>query len=179
MSNQVIANFSYGMFQLAKESNEVENFKKQIQDLLIVLNENQSWVDLMSSFSIEQHEKRSLIDQAFKANYHPYIINFLKIVVDKKRFYAITTILNDFIKLCNNDAGIVSGVVYSNEFLERDMIIQLEQSFSQKLDKKITLENHIDRTLIAGARVEIDHKVYDNTLKSKLAQLRNEMLSGE
>ena len=49
MSNQVIANFSDGLFQLAKDENNVALFKSQIQELEKILQENYAfWILQMS-----------------------------------------------------------------------------------------------------------------------------------
>ena len=45
-----------------------------------------------------------------------------------------------------------------------------------KTNKKVLLKQAIDPSLIGGIKVEIDHRVYDNSISYKMGLLKQELL---
>jgi len=70
----------------------------------------------------------------------------------------------------------ITGIVYSVNLLEEKLLHELEQVLSERFQTAIILENKIDTSLIQGIKVEIDNFVIDDSIKIKLASLKEELL---
>jgi F0F1-type ATP synthase, delta subunit (mitochondrial oligomycin sensitivity protein) len=70
----------------------------------------------------------------------------------------------------------ITGIVYSVYSLDEKLLQELEQVLSERFQTLVSLENKIDTSLIQGIKVEIDNFVIDDSIKVKLASLKEELL---
>ena len=104
------------------------------------------------------------------------MLNFLKLLVKKRRVRYIRDIVRSFIGLCNKKLGIEEGIVYTAYPLSDAQIKDIAGAVSKKENKSIVLRQIVDQNLIGGIRVQINDRVYDDSIKNKVEKLRNELL---
>jgi len=54
-------------------------------------------------------EKRRVLDNLFRKQLHPITFHFLNLLIDKKRENLLPIIINQFMKLLDEDRGILRG----------------------------------------------------------------------
>lgn len=172
----VSSRYAESLFELAKEEKTIEAYQDDMQKVSAVFQTDSSFVQFFSHVAIDDNVKINLLDQSFKNQISEYVLNFLKLLVMKRRIRYILGICDAFQSLCNDYFGIKVGKVFSPYVLNDDEISKIEKAVSIKENKKVQLRLVIDESLIGGIKVEIDNHVYDNSLSYKLESLKNELL---
>ena len=99
------------------------------------------------------------------------VLNFIKILVDKRRVRYLLDIASEFEKMVLDYKGIVKALAYSSVKLSDEKIKKLEEKLSQQTGKTVEIENRIDESLLGGVMIKFNDVVVDGTLKGKLKSL--------
>ena len=155
----VAVRYAESLFDLAKEMNQVEAYSKDIDLIRTVFESDPSFVPFFSHVLIEDEAKCALLDKSFKGQVNDYVVNFLKLLVRKRRMRYVMEIIEAFKALTNEHFGILEGILYANY----DISVQ-----------EVKVVN--DPSLIGGIKVEINNRVFDGSIKNKVALLKKELL---
>ena len=151
-----------------------ENREKILSDLMTVSDviENSSeFASTMLNPAISLNIKFEIIDEIFKNELSPKILNFIKIIVEKNRFNEFGQIISAYKELldsANNtqNVEIISAIELSDS--QKQNIIE---KLSAKLNKNIKPDWIIDKSIIAGLVIKMDDNVIDSSVKNKLEKL--------
>ena len=104
-------------------------------------------------------------------------MNFLCILVDKRRAASFGRIMKVYKNLIEKEEGVSYGTVYSVVKLSEDRLAQLEEQTSKLLRENVKLENEIDPTLIAGVKILIEGKIIDASFKKRFEEMASQLKS--
>ena len=112
--DSLYSRYANALFSIALEENKVEFYKNEIKMLKQVILQNDEILHLLSSCFIQKEDKEKIIDEVFK-NQDINIINFLKVIVNKKQVEeiekALKVRLNCEVELVNLiDERLLGGV---------------------------------------------------------------------
>ncbi len=161
--------FGQALYELAEESNEVNNYFDLSLAIIDVANQSPEIFSYLSNNSISIEDKYPLINDI--TNGIKFYSNWLFILIESGRGRFIREYINEFIKIYNKKHNIENGYVWTIEPINREVINKFEELISTKLNKKIMLENKINKEIIGGVRLEVGDLVWDNTIKNKLIEL--------
>lgn len=171
----VASRYAESLFDLAKEENAIETYQKDIIKIQNVFNDD-VFVQFFSHVAVQDDDKINILKKSFQDQVSEYVLNFLMLLVKKRRMKYIRQICQHFQSLCNDYFGVKVGKVYSAFELTKEQIHKVEKAMSQKIGKKVQLHVVIDESLIGGIKVDIDNHIYDDSLSYKLESLRKELL---
>lgn len=173
--NSVAARYAEALFELAKEEEKIDLWQQQMDLVQQVVDEHPEIIRILTHSKVEQAEKKSIVEQVF-SSLDRSVFNFLRLLVDKGRMNYLHDIAISFHRMCNDAKGVQEGTVYSAYPLSDEEISMLEAAVSKKLDKKVELKTKLDDRLILGAKIVIDGKVIDGSLKNRVEMLRTSLL---
>ncbi|MBN3534531.1 F0F1 ATP synthase subunit delta [Mycoplasma procyoni] len=180
ISNDNHLNYSRALFDIALEENKLDKYYKQSLEVLDIFKNQQELIDFLRSFSIEQESKEEVITNVFlnELKFEEFLVNFLKLITKKHRILQINEIILDFEKIVLKHKNIAKGVVYSTKKVSKEKMAQIIEFVSKKLNQEVILENIIDQSLIAGIKIVIGDKIFENTIVSQLQQIKEHILKG-
>ena len=126
--------------------------------------ENPDYVRLLTEPSIPKKQRLALLDEAFGSDMQPYLLNFLKILVENGMVRDFGGCCRRYTALYNADRGIAQAEVTSAVPLS-----------GQQLEKKIQLQPKVDPSVLGGLRVSLEGKLLDGTVKGRLDDLRRKV----
>ena len=106
----VAVRYAESLFDLAKEMNQVEAYSKDIDLIRTVFESDPSFVPFFSHVLIEDEAKCALLDKSFKGQVNDYVVNFLKLLVRKRRMRYVMEIIEAFKALTNEHFGIIVSI---------------------------------------------------------------------
>ena len=121
---------------------------------------------------ISHDGKHQVIADAFSSRLGPTSLNFLYLLVRKRRENMIDAAIADFRVLADEHAGRVEATVESALALEDDQLEQLQAALEKRTGKTVFLKSAVDPTMLGGLRVRIGDVVIDAGLRTRLEQLR-------
>jgi len=175
--NNVYFNYAFAFFDLVKDGDlaEYSNVMKKIDGNF---DKNPEFLHLLSSFSIDKVDLHETVEKVYDAYRLPYLLDFLKVLIDRRRISHFKEISRFFLTLANERLGIDEGLIYSPTKLNEIDIARIEDILKTKLEKKVTLRNVVDPSLLGGIKVAIDGKTYDGSIRNRLFELQKLLMSG-
>ncbi len=133
--------------------------------------------EVFNNPAISTDEKKKLIKRIFEGKMNAKLLNFLFLLVDKKRFNLLPEIQNQFVVIVNKLKNIVLAEVSSAVELDTESIQKLKQRLENILTKngKVTIETKLEPALIGGLVVKINDLIYDGSIKGKLEGLKRRL----
>ncbi|ASP27822.1 F0F1 ATP synthase subunit delta [Spiroplasma corruscae] len=171
----IIHNWAIAISNLAIEDKKTDEYIASIKDLITLFEKNWDVKEFFSNNFIEETVKEKVIDVSLKKQINDLLINALKLMVKRKVFDSVCSILKYSLKLLYESKNIENGIVLSSVKISDSMITTIEQKLSTKLNKKVKLENVIDESIIAGILVEVANKSYDFSIKGKIEDIKNDL----
>jgi F-type H+-transporting ATPase subunit delta len=105
------------------------------------------------------------------------ILNFVLLLIDKERIGSLPGILRESVRLANERRKIMELTIYTAFPITQEQIDTICGKFKNMYnaaDVKVTVT--VDSSLIGGVKVVIGDKVYDGSVRKKLAGLRKNMV---
>ncbi len=173
--NEIALRYANGLYSIALDDNKVNVWQDEIKLIQKLLIENREYLDVLSSAFLSLEEKEEMLDKTFK-EFDQNIVNLLKLLVKNHRQRYILDTLSAFNSLANQLRGVKEGLIYSTYRLDDKTLEKIKQKIKEVEKHDIDLINIIDPTLIGGVRVVIDGHIYDGSIKSHLAKLKESLL---
>lgn len=127
-----------------------------------------------SSVSQEQREAKfaPLIEQL-----HPKTQSFVRLLFARRRQEVLRGIGEAFKRRVNDDTGRVEGTVEAARELSSEDIAQLQIAIGARIGKTVELTQRHVPELIGGVRVIVGARLFDSTVKGRLEEMREEMMT--
>lgn len=170
---ELTVEITYGkaLFEAATERDKVEIILKELKELSALFEKNPDFFELFRTPVISAAEKREVAEQAFGNQISPETLNFLLVLIDKKRMSSFYRIVRAYQKLIDQELGISQGTVFSVEPLTDIQLRSFEEKTSKLLQKNVKLINKIDAFLLGGVKIFIEGKVIDASIRKQLQNL--------
>lgn len=156
-----------------------------IQDLLKLLSEVPNLKDFLMNPLNSAQAKKQVLDKCFSQQISPNTMNFLNLLVDKKRISFIESIGEKFLEkaydfLCIKFVEVRSTIKLTSaqeKVLIEKINSMLGPIFTEPYVQfaNIRLNLIIDETILGGLIIKIGSKVIDLSLQGELQRLRKEL----
>ncbi len=170
--------YGEGLYELARDEHVLEQVHGEVLELSEILKAEPRFLTLITSRAIEREARVRVVDETFGGRAHTFIVNFMKLLVEKERGDILPDALAYFHQRYNEDMGIVEARVTSAVPLTDNDLEALRQKLHDISKKQVHLLTKVDPSVIGGVRVEMDGRRYDNTIQNKLGRLRQSLTRG-
>ena len=153
--------YGQSLYDLAAEEGLSEEILKQMELLL--------------EPSIPRRERLGLLEEAFRDQLHPYLQNFLMILLENNLLRGFGSCCRTFRESYNKDHGIEEATVTSAVELTDAQVDSLRAKLEQISGKKVILRQKVDGSVLGGLKVEIGGRLLDGTVMGRLADLRKKV----
>ena len=75
--------YGESLYDLAAEEKQEQDILTEMQDIGTLLRENPKYAALLSEPSIPKEKRLELLNQAFRGEIRPYLLNFLKLITER------------------------------------------------------------------------------------------------
>lgn len=164
--------YGEGLYELAREEHLLDELHGELTEVEQLLQAQPEFARLLCSRAIERATRLRVVDETFGGRAHPFIVNFIKLLVEKERFSCFDDCVKWFHQRYNDELRIVEAVVTSAVPLSGNDIEALRQKLASLSGRRVHLIARVDPAVIGGLCVEMDGKRYDNTIQNRLERLK-------
>ena len=107
-----------------------------------------------------------------KAGVNGLALNFIKLVAKNRRLPALSDAITAFNALVAVSKGEVAAEVTSAEKLSDKHIKDVKAALKSSIGRDVQLTTKIDSSILGGLIVKVGSKMMDNSLKTKLQNLK-------
>ena len=176
-SDTSASRYSLALYELAHESNFVDEVENHSMAILKLISENKDFNSLIKDPTNNQNDLFlviSKVSENYKLN--SLLVKFLNFLISKRRFFYVRTILQDFVDTCSKKRGEVKAELISSKELSGEQVNKIKDELSQNFDAKIKLDYKYDKSLIGGLVIQVGSIMVDTSIKNKLQQIENTMI---
>lgn len=99
-------------------------------------------------------------------------LNFIKLVTQNRRLFAISDMIRAYRALVAQSKGEIQAEVTSAEPLNDNHVGDLKAALKASMGRDVQLSTRIDPAILGGLIVKVGSRMVDNSLKTKLQNLR-------
>ena len=179
MSNSAIARrYASALYGEAVSRDLVDRVDDDTEMLLETMKGSRDLRLLLESPVVNVAKKEAIVVRLFKPHVSDLVLNFLRLVISKRRESALGDIVAAYRSLRLEQKGIVEASARVAVGLTSDEIDDLRAAIAGIVSQEVLLEVEEDQELIGGVVFKIGDIVYDGSLKRKLGLLQDQLLGG-
>lgn len=174
---EISKEYGTAMFMLACEKNLKEEYASALEEINIAFEENPEYPIFLASLSIPLSEKLNAIEEVFSEKVPTDVVSYVQLLCEKGRIKFFGDSVKEYRKLFDESKRVSKAkVISATELLENE-----KEALKKKLEKvnntSVEMEYFVDESLIGGVVVEIDGRIMDGSLRSRLHDIK-EVISG-
>lgn len=177
MSVTAARRYARALFELAEERKAGPEIAAELQLVAETLQEVPTLGDVLVSSSIPAEAKKNILRQVFSTQVSPVTLNFLLLTVDKGRIGEFPDIYRQYLEMLRASRGVIKGEVVSAVPLDEAELTRLQSRLQEVTGKEVELQARVDPGLIGGLVVRVDDRVIDGSIRTRLANLRQALVS--
>lgn len=163
--------YAASLFSLAQDENKADTILNELKEIGSFFEENKDYPKLLDTPTLSLEERLGLIDKAFLGA-EEYVLNFIKILCEKKCTHSFLSCVKHYEKLYNKANNIekitVVTAVPLSDSLKEKLIAKLEKEYS----KKIVPEYRVDKKILGGIVIRTENSQTDASVRSRLDAIR-------
>lgn len=151
----------------------------QLRSFAQMVDESAELRNVLLSPAISPARKRAVIAKlAPSIQASPLVLNFLYVTIDRRRAGMLGEIADAFEAVLDERAGLVRAEVQSAAPLNEQERSAIQQELARVAGKQVRCEFSTDPALIGGVVARIGSTVYDGSVRTQLASLRERLAAG-
>ena len=177
LNMELARKYARAIFELACEENALSAYGNDLAKV------QQTYVDCpelkayLCNPNIQPEDKKSLLKEVFEGRVREMVLNFLLLLIDKRRMMVFEAISAIFVQLSNEKLGIAVADVTTVGALSKEQTKELTKRLESITGKQVTLREHRDPSLIGGVVVRIGDRRIGGSIKGRLAAMTAELMA--
>lgn len=169
----VAMRYASALFDLATEQNAVAKTGDELSSFHNLIEGSTDLQRLMASPTFKSEDQVAAIDSlSAKAKISGLALNFLKLMAKNRRLAAVPSAIQAYQSLVAKARGEVTAEVTSAEILSPKQLDDLKAALKASVGSDVALQTKIDASLLGGLIVKVGSRMMDNSLKTKLQNLK-------
>lgn len=178
-NSKVNVRYAKAFFSLAKEKNQLELLRSDIELVYNLCLESTDFRLLLESPVVKTSRKIALAKTIFGQKLNQLTMNFLELVFTNKREAELPGICRNFLLFYRQDLGVKTAVITTAVELNASILAGIQAKLEKDLDAKVELSKQVDPKLIGGFVLRIDDQQVDASISSKLRKVKENLLQSE
>ncbi len=176
MQRGVAQKYARALFRAMNKKQLLDDCKEEFSTLRRFLDENGTIKQFLYHYPVKEELKKEIVKK-ISEGYLPGFVNFLLLLVEKKRFGLLDEIEEEFIKLVNQVQGVEVVQVTTPLPLEEAQKSELISILNEVSGKRIQLEEMIDPDILGGFVIRLGDHIFDASVMTQLQKLYQQTIA--
>lgn len=179
MSANVLAKrYANALLQLADDAGVVERVSKDIADVAAMWASSEPLRQVFANPKFSVEVRRNLARElATAAGAHKLVLDTLLLLTDRQRIRYLPEIAAAFAELAETRTGTIRAEVISASELPASYSDEVKKALESVTGKKVVVVRRTDPSLIGGVVTRVGDRVFDGSIRNRLAELKTELLA--
>lgn len=180
MRDETVArNYAETLFELARRHEGIEAYHDALGTVARLLDESPDIRLFLETPRIESKRKKDVLKRVFADRVPKPFLNFLLVVVDKRRQRLLRAISAEFHEIVDEHLNRAHIQVTAARPLSDDTVERIGRAFSRVLDKEAVPHVRVNPAILGGVVVRTGDTIYDGSLRRRVEGMRRALLSAE
>lgn len=168
--------YALALYEVAEEKGKVEQYLNDLRQICNLIETNKDFYEVIKHPQINTRKKKQIFINIFKGQVDEELLSFLLILIEKDRILYLREKLLEMEKIDLERKNTLRGTIKTAVPLLDEELEQLKKIFENKYNKNIIFETKVQKDLLGGVYVRIGNDVIDDTIKSKIDEMKELML---
>jgi F-type H+-transporting ATPase subunit delta len=172
VSSEIAEPYAQALMSVAQENNLTEQFANTCRDIENLMAESTDFSDFIANPVVEPEDKKEVLRKVMGNETNPYFMNFIMLLVDKRRIVFLKDIAAQFSALVREINNIVLAEVTSAKELndgQKQAIVDRVKGMTDASD--VELKINVDPELIGGVIIKVGSKIIDASVQGQLRRI--------
>jgi F-type H+-transporting ATPase subunit delta len=173
----VARSYAETLFDLAERHEGLEAYGEAMERVARILDENPEARLFLGTPRIASAEKKRVLSQALEGRVPGHFIDFLRVIIDKRRQRALRGIATEFAALLDERFGRAHVEVTLARKPSAEAEAQIGRKLSEMIGKTAIPHIRVNPGILGGIVVKTGDTVYDGSLRRRLESMRRRLLA--
>ena len=171
--------YARALLDIGQEERHVRRVLSEVERFTRLLAEIPDLREILEASHVNRRDKQAALEVAFsRAGLLPVTMNFLRLIVDKRRMKLLPQILPELRRMVEELEGIERVEVVVPATLPKAQRDFLREVLEKQTGKRIELEEKLDPAVLGGMVVKVGSTVYDGSVRTQLSRIRENLQKG-
>ncbi|MDR0940892.1 MAG: ATP synthase F1 subunit delta [Bacteroidales bacterium] len=175
--SKISVRYAKAFFEFAVEKNILDSAIADMQLLDSVNSTIQEFREFMQNPLVVPSDKKKIVSELFSSRMAKESIDFLTLIIENKRENCLQAILLNIADMYKKYAGITSVQISVANAMSSTQKQELASIVEKTYNTKAFVTETIDSSLLGGFVLLIDDKLFDASIKTKLSNIKKELLA--
>lgn len=175
LNRRVARRYARALGELAHERGQLEQVEADLALVAETLASDSGFRRVWEHQRIGKHDKRRVLEQLFGGRILPLTMNFLFLLLEKRRETILEAITGEFTALANEVRDVVDVEVRTARALSDEEREALSRRMSEYVGKKIRLIEVTSPELLGGVIARVGDLVMDGSVLTRLRRLQERL----
>ncbi len=175
LAQEVANKYANALLLSTRDRSLVDKAYRQFNELRDYLVSDSSLLKFLGAPQILEEAKMSVVRDVFGGRLEPLFVEFLVVLIDKRRINHLPQIIDEFNDLVEAEKGICRATVVTAAKLDEAQRKVLTEKLARKTGLEIILEEKIDPSILGGMIVAMDNEVIDGSVLRGLNLVRERL----
>ncbi len=171
----VARNYAEALFTIAEKHGKQDAFAASLSAVGEMLDGNAAIRSFLQTPKVDLVAKKKALRSAFEGRVDPLVVNFLLVVLQKRRQRLISEIGREFSKLLDEKMGRVHVQVTLAHAADAATEQAITKELSRILGRTAIPHITVDPKIVGGIVVRFGDSILDGSVRRRLAGLRNRL----
>ena len=165
--------YAIALYELARDAKSIDKVGGDLDRFKALLEGSEDLTRLVRSpvYSAED-QARAISAVLKKAKISGLAANFIGLVTKNRRLFAVRDMISAYHKIAAAERGEVSAEVISADKLTAAQMKKLKAALKSQVGRDVVMEESVDPSILGGLIVKVGSRMVDNSLRTKLQNLK-------
>ncbi len=165
--------YATALFDLADQQQALDEIAGDLVTLRQMIEESPDLARLVRSPVLSREaQARAMAALTEKAELGQTVRNFVGVVAQHRRLFALTDIIKGFLTLVADRRGEVTAEVTAAQALSEGQLTAINEQLNRAIGSKVAVDVRVDPAIIGGLVVKVGSRMVDGSLRTKLTRLQ-------
>ncbi len=178
MKDTVLARrYAKALFQLAVERKILDTIQNEVRFFSQSLDDNLQFRLFLFAQNISKKQKHERIERLIQDQVSNVFFNFVLVLLKKNREFIFPEIVKEFQSIVDKHHRKINALAITAQPLDERSSSKLKSLLDKTFDADVQIKNDIDSSILGGIVVNVEGHVFDGSLQSQLARLKDDLVS--
>lgn len=167
--------YAKALLQASLGTGTADEVFNDTENLLALLSQNPRFRNFLLSPQVATEDKHALLDKSLQGRASKLLVEFLHILVDKKRIMFVADIAEAYRDFYEKEKGMIEVTAITAVPLEETLREKLLRTLESQTGKTIRLTHEVDPHILGGMIIRMEDKLIDGSVRFQLEQLKRHL----
>jgi F-type H+-transporting ATPase subunit delta len=175
IATRIVRRYAAALFKAAQKVDLIDIVESDLGMVSFIFENSPDMWGAIRSPVVSPEKKHQVLRDVFGGKVQQMTLDYLDLLVDKRREEAITKTQEEYVALANEARGLVEADVTTAVALDADNETRLRDKLGLVTGKHVRLRKLVEPEIMGGVIVKIGDSIIDGSIRGRLAELKEKL----